>query len=118
MTQVDTALSELEAGRTIENIPGLEALFRPSVQPYLISWLAMDPPSLAAAYDGPVTMSDAEAIHAAQPASQLTVLEGVNHVLKAAPADRAANVATYRDPALPLAPGAAEAIGTFISQAR
>lgn len=129
MEQVNTALSELEAGRTVDNIPGLEALFRPSVQPYLISWLAMDPPALAAAYDGPmlvvqgttdlqVTPSDAEAIHAAQPASRLTVLDGVNHVLKAAPADRAANVATYRDPALPLAPGVAEAVGEFILQAR
>lgn len=89
----------------------------------------MDPPALAAAYDGPmlvvqgttdlqVTPSDAEAIHAAQPSSRLTILDGVNHVLKAAPADRAANVATYRDPALSLAPGVAEAVGEFILQAR
>lgn len=35
MEQANTALSELEAGRTVDNIPGLEALSRPSVQPYL-----------------------------------------------------------------------------------
>ncbi|WP_292035636.1 MULTISPECIES: alpha/beta hydrolase [unclassified Brevundimonas] len=129
MAQVDTALTELEAGRATASIPGLESLLRPSVQPYLISWLAMDPQALAAAYQGPmlvmqgttdlqVTMSDAEALHAAQPASNLVRLEGVNHVLKSAPADRAANVATYRDPALPLAPGVAEEVGKFILQDR
>jgi hypothetical protein len=41
-------------------------------------------------------------------------LEGVNHVLKAAPADRAANFATYADPGLPLAQGVADPIAAFV----
>lgn len=119
-------LAELEAGRTVADPPAeLAALFRPSVQPYLISWLTLDPARLAAAYDGPifigqgttdlqVTVADAEAIKAAQPRATLVVWDGVNHVLKTAPADRAANVATYMDPALPLAPGVVEAVAGFV----
>jgi len=45
------------------------------------------------------------------------VLDGVNHVLKAAPADRAGNMATYADPSLPLAPGVAEAVADFVKGA-
>ncbi|MFK0298483.1 alpha/beta hydrolase [Brevundimonas sp. NPDC090276] len=129
-SQADVALTELEAGRTVANPPPeLAALFRPSVQPYLISWLALDPARLAAAYDGPilvgqgttdlqVSIADAEAIKAAQPRATLVVWDGVNHVLKAAPVDRAANAATYMDPALPLAPGVAEAVADFVLKTR
>ncbi len=123
------ALTELEAGRTTEAPPELAALFRPSVQPYLISWLALDPARLAASFRGPMmigqgstdlqtTLTDAEALYAAQPNAQLTVWEGVNHVLKIAPADRTANSATYADPTLALAPGVAEDIAAFILSPR
>lgn len=123
------ALTELEAGQTTEAPPELAALFRPSVQPYLISWLALDPAQLAASYHGPMmigqgstdlqtTLMDAEALHVAQPNAQLTIWEGVNHVLKIAPAERAANSATYTDPTLPLAPGVAEDIAAFILNPR
>ncbi|WP_421732012.1 serine aminopeptidase domain-containing protein [Brevundimonas sp.] len=54
-TQAFAALTELEAGRTVADAPpALAALLRPSVQPYLISWLPLDPAALIAAYDGPV----------------------------------------------------------------
>ena len=54
-TQAFAVLTELEAGRTVADTPpALAALFRPSVQPYLISWLPLDPAMLLAAYDGPV----------------------------------------------------------------
>ena len=125
-TEAYAAVDELEAGRTVPNPPAsLAALFRPSVQPYLISWLSLDPAKLAAAYDGPlfigqgttdiqVTVADAEALKTAQPRAELAIWDGVNHVLKVAPAERAANVATYMDPALPLAPGVVEAVADFV----
>lgn len=124
-TPAFAALTELEAGRTTEAPPALAALFRPSVQPYLISWFALDPAALIAAYDGPVLIGqgttdiqvgvvDAEALAAAQPRAKLVLWDGVNHVLKTAPADRAGNIATYMDPDLPLAPGVADAVADFI----
>tara|TARA_R110002124_G_scaffold1527_3_gene9184 strand:+ start:2626 stop:3558 length:933 start_codon:yes stop_codon:yes gene_type:complete len=127
-TQAFHALSELEAGRTVSDTPpALAALFRPSVQPYLISWLALDPTALIAAWDGPVMIGqgttdiqvgvvDAEAMAAAQPDARLVLWDGVNHVLKTAPADRAGNVATYADPNLPLAPGVVEDVADYILQ--
>ncbi|QSF53845.1 alpha/beta hydrolase [Brevundimonas fontaquae] len=125
-TQAFAGLTELEAGRTVADTPpALAALFRPSVQPYLISWLPLDPAALLAAYDGPVFIgqgatdlqigvADAQTLAAADPRATLKLWDGVNHVLKTAPADRAANLATYADPALPLAPGVAEDVGAFI----
>lgn len=125
-TQAYDALSQLEAGRTVAEPPAaLMALFRPSVQPYMISWLALDPAALLAAYDGPVligqgttdiqvVMTDAEALHAARPDATLAVWEGVNHVLKTAPADRAGNIATYTNPDLPLTPRVVEDVAAFI----
>lgn len=129
-TEAYAAVAELEAGRTVANPPAsLAALFRPSVQPYLISWLTLDPAKLAAAYDGPifigqgttdiqVTVADAEALKTAQPRAELALWDGVNHVLKVAPVERAANIATYMDPALPLAPGVAEAVADFVLKPR
>jgi alpha-beta hydrolase superfamily lysophospholipase len=120
------ALAELEAGRTVDGVsPSLAGLFRPSVQPYLISWFALDPAAIARAYAGPlmivqgttdlqVSVADADALAAARPDARLLILEGVNHVLKVAPAEPAANMAAYRDPALPLAPGLADAVSGFI----
>ena len=60
--------------------------------------LPLDPAKLAAAYRGPlfigqgttdlqVKMTDAEALSAARPDATLVPFEGVNHVLKVAPAD-------------------------------
>ncbi|MDQ1152845.1 alpha/beta hydrolase [Brevundimonas sp. SORGH_AS_0993] len=125
-TQVFDALTELEAGRTVADTPpALAPLLRPSVQPYLISWLPLDPAALLAAYDGPVfigqgttdlqiRVSDAQALAAADPKATLKLWDGVNHVLKTAPADRAANLATYADPTLPLALGVAQDVAAFI----
>jgi len=124
-TQAFAALAELEAGRTTEGPPALAALFRPSVQPYLISWLPLDPAALLAGYDGRVLIgqgstdiqtgpADAQALAAAQPNARLVTWDGVNHLLKIAPADRAANAATYADPSLPLAPGVVDSVADFI----
>lgn len=123
-------LVELEAGRQVAEVPPeLAMLFRPSVQPYMISWLPLDPAELVAAYDGPVMigqgdndiqvgLTDARAMAAARPDARLVVWSGVNHLLKVAPTDRAANAATYNDPALPLAPGVADDIAGFILESR
>ena len=51
----DTIITELAAGRTVKKIPkALVSLFRPSVQPYLISEFRYDPAKLVAEFHGPV----------------------------------------------------------------
>jgi hypothetical protein len=46
----------------------------------------------------------------------MVTLEGVNHILKIAPADAAANFATYGNSALPIAPSLVEAIMSFLTR--
>jgi uncharacterized protein len=126
LAQARTDLASLKAGRTVAAPPpALAALFRPSVQPYLISWFAKDPTKILAAvtvpvlivqgtHDIQVPVSEAKTLAAAKPDAKLVLLDGVNHILKAAPEERNANVATYANPALPLAPGVVPAIAEFV----
>ena len=128
LPQALPAVDELEAGRTVDSSgfhPALQPLFHSSMQPFLISMMRPDPAALLRDLDRPVlvlhgstdlqtTIEDAERLAAASPRAKLVTLEGVNHVLKSAPADRAANAATYADPSLPLAPGVVEAVADFV----
>jgi hypothetical protein len=120
--------AELEAGRQVAEaaVPTpLAALFRPSVQPFLISMLAVDPAALLAAYRGPALvvhgstdlqagLADAERLRDSRPGVEFALIEGMNHVLKIAPAERGANVRAYSDASLPLAPGLVERIAAFV----
>ena len=127
------AIAELEAGRTVppEKLPPpLSMLFAPAVQPYLIDLMSQDSAALAASLKLPllivqgdkdlqVTMTDANALAAAQPKATLAVIPGVNHVLKSVEGDdRMANLKTYADPELPVAPSVVDAIATFVKAKR
>jgi hypothetical protein len=135
LAEVNQVLSELETGRTVPELPpGInavpavgQALFRQSVQPYLASWFQYDPARVIAEFTGPslvvqgttdlqVPVSDGEALAAAAGDGTLAVIEGMNHVLKIAPADPQANIATYGDPTLPLAPDLVTALGSFLEE--
>lgn len=121
---VGEVFAKLKSGETVPN-PPLPAMFRPSIQPYLISWLALDPAAEILKIDAPiliiqgdndvqVSVAEAQALKTAQPKAALIIVKGMNHVLKPAPSDRAGNIATYADPALALAPQAPLAIITFV----
>ena len=126
-TKADSFIDSLKAGHQVENVPpDLMALFRPSVQPYLISWFRYDPRSeiarlaipvliLQGTTDLQVSVKDAELLHAAQPRSTLRIISGMNHILKTAPADPQANLATYGNPDLPLAPQLVAALTDFLT---
>lgn len=128
--EVDHIMSELEAGRTVSDTPPyLAALFRPSVQPYLISYFVVDPQALIAAYDRPVLLGhgstdiqvkpeNSEPLLAAQPKAERVVFEGLNHVLRQAPLDPAGNAATYGDASIPLGAEVAPAVADFILKPR
>ena len=127
MRQVDAVWAELKAGRLVPAIPATNPLFRPSVQPYLMSLLAHPPGDAISKVSAPVlvlqgqtdlqtTEEDAHRLAAARPGAALTLLPGVNHVLKTAPADRAANISTYADPDRPLAPAVMPALLGFLKR--
>jgi pimeloyl-ACP methyl ester carboxylesterase len=130
LAQAMAALDSLEGGKRAETAgmhPALLPLFAPQVQGFLIDLLSYDPPALAGRLRVPVLIvqgerdlqvfpDDAKALAAADPKAKLVMIPGANHVLKpVANDDRAANFATYADPALPLAPGIADAIAAFVT---
>ncbi|WP_427107981.1 alpha/beta hydrolase [Lysinibacillus xylanilyticus] len=120
------ALASLKKGELVKNVsPELQSLFRSSVQPYMISWLKYNPASelakvnsrvliLQGTTDLQVVATDAEALKKGKPDAKLVYMEGMNHVLKNAPADRTENLATYSDPSLPLHKELLPAIQQFI----
>lgn len=125
--QAGSILSQLQQGHAVANPPAqLDALFRPSVQPYLISWFAYDPAVEIAKVRVPVTivqgtadiqvtMTDANDLKRGAPSAQLVVVEGMNHVLKFAP-DRSSPATIlqgYEDSSLPIDPHAVAAVAAF-----
>jgi pimeloyl-ACP methyl ester carboxylesterase len=128
-----SAISKLEAGQKIDVSayhPALQGLFAPPVQGFLISLFSYDPAALLRGRDQPILilqgesdlqvgLEDAKRLASANPRAKHVLLPEVNHVLKRATAeDRAANMATYANPDLPLAPEVAVSIAQFVLQPR
>lgn len=129
LPQAMAAIDALEAGRRVDTAgmhPALQRLFGAQVQGFLISAFSYDPARLLAACRKPVLVlqgqrdlqvseADARLLAKAAPDASLVLLPDVNHVLKqVASSDPRANLATYADPALALAPGVGAAIADFI----
>ena len=104
----------------------LASLFRPSVQPYMISWLRYDQAAELARFTGPVLViqgttdlqvseDDARLLAAARQDVRLLLIAGMNHVLKEVSGDLAAQLPSYGNPDLPLAPQLVPAIVSFIA---
>lgn len=105
-------LDELAKGNTVNDVPQmLYSLFRPSVQPYMISWIKYDPRSEIKKLDKPililqgkndiqVSINDAKMIHEAKPESKLILIDEMNHILKNSEADMMKNMQTYNMPDL------------------
>ncbi len=122
-------LAALEAGRPAGRIPpALSGLFRPSVQPFLTSLLAIRPAAILGALELPVLVvgggadlqvgrSDFDALAAARSDVQAVWFAGMNHVLTGASGERTQNLATYADPGAVLMPGLADAIASFARRA-
>lgn len=116
ITEAENILKALKKGNTVAEVPPYFAsLFRPSIQPFMSSWMKYDPQSsfkrlniptlvINGTTDLQVTMDDANRLHKANPKSKQYIIDGMNHVLKNAPADPQQNMATYGNPSLPLNP--------------
>ena len=121
-------ISNLEAGRMDNNVPNsLEVIFRPSVQPYLISLLHYNPATAFAAlkmpalivqgtHDIQVDVNDARLLKAAKPDAELTLIDGMNHVMRIVPMDMKLQVQSYNDPNQRLASELGERIVRFITK--
>jgi pimeloyl-ACP methyl ester carboxylesterase len=129
LPQAEAAIDQLEAGKRVsaESLPApLQRVFADRVQSFLIDSFAYDPARLIAAvklpvlivqgdHDLQIMVADAELLERGQPAATLTLLPGVNHMLKPVTGDSAAaNVATYGDAGLAIAPAVPDTIAAFV----
>ena len=121
-------IEKLENGETVEKVSQmLYSLFRPSVQPYMISWFKYNPQIEIAKLNKPiliiqgttdiqVSVSDADKLASANKKSQKQIIEGMNHILKEAELDRQKNIQTYSMPDLPLKKELIKFIVKFIEE--
>lgn len=126
LNEAQKIMEKLKQGQQVEEVSDqLQTIFRPSVQPYMISWLQYNPSEqiqqlesriliVNGTFDIQVPSNDATLLHQAKVGSELLIIEKMNHVLKESPADEAGNMATYTDPSLPLAEGLMDGIINFI----
>lgn len=119
-------IDELAQGKTVENVnPMLYSLFRPSVQPYMISWFKYDPQTEIAKLNCPVlliqgsadiqvSMDDAKLLSKANPKAELVIIDQMNHIFRLVEGDAQANLATYNNATLPISEKMVEHISQFI----
>lgn len=127
LTESKVALEKLKAGQRVANVSKeLQALFRPSVQPYMMSWLQYNPQQelkdvavpiliLQGKKDIQITEVDANALQGGNSNAKVRYFKDMNHILKDIDGDQQQNIASYTNPDLPLAKGLIEEIVLFIN---
>lgn len=110
----DKIIASLRSGKMMEAKDATVAsVFRTSVQPYMISWMAYDPQEelnklsipvliIQGNTDLQVSVADAQLLKKAMPAAKLVIIDQMNHPLKTVSSDKQANMATYSKPELPI----------------
>lgn len=121
-------IDSLVLGKTVNHVdPNLYSLFRPSVQPYMISWFHYDPqveikklniPVLIVqgTNDIQVSEADADLLAKANTRAQLVLIKNMNHIFKIVEGDRNENIASYNNPSLPISNELTNSIVTFIKK--
>lgn len=128
LEEADAALTMLSRGERVDAgtmDAALLPLFGADVQDYLIDAFSYEPTQLAAQIAVPmlviqgtrdlqVSTEDARMLAHSAPNATLALVPDVNHVLKiVATEDPSANLATYADPNLPIAPSVVDAVTQF-----
>lgn len=127
LEQALDVLQTLEAGGDVDSgkiDKALLPLFRPSVQPHLRSLFAVDPVHLLdqlicpilvlqGENDLQVSVQDAKRLASSKRVKRLVILPGVNHIMKEAPVEPQANLATYKDSSA-ISAAVVEAIVRFV----
>jgi pimeloyl-ACP methyl ester carboxylesterase len=122
-------IDKLKNGDTIDNVPAqYNALFRPSIQPYMISWFKYDPQKeiaklkipvliLQGTMDIQVKITDFDLLAKANPSAQKKLVPDMNHVLKTiSTIDKKVQIPTYTNPNLPLHSLLTETLLQFIAR--
>ena len=123
---VQQAFSEMRTtGSTSSYNPVLESIFRPSVQPFILSWMKYDPMEEIAKLEIPVLLingsndlqvdeKEAQQLKEAYPDAELVILDNMNHILRKIEGDDLENSKSYNEPGLPLHPELITVVSRFI----
>ena len=126
LNQTKNIIEHLQNGEQVGDVPQvLNSLFRPSVQPYLISWFRYDPSVeisklnipvliLQGDTDIQVQVDDAKRLAQGNSSAKLVVISGMNHVLKTVSNDLQKQQQSYSDPSFPIASELISQIVSFI----
>jgi len=121
-------IDSLKSGHNVKKVdPMLNSLFRPSIQPYLISWFKYNPQSeikklnvpiliIQGSNDLQVTVKDAETLSQANKNAELLIVDKMNHVMKIVEGDKQANLDSYNNESLPLSEIMTKKIISFIKK--
>lgn len=93
--------------------PGIASLFRPEIQPFMLSWIKFDPTEELAKLNCPVLLingdkdlqidpQEAQKLLEAKPDAQLEIITGMNHVLKTIEGGDMENAKSYNEAERPL----------------
>ena len=120
------AFDDLRVNGVAQNYsPGLESIFRSSIQPFIFSWMQYDPQTELSKLDIPVMIvngdkdlqvqiSEAELLFAVKPESTYAIIKNMNHVLKEISGDDLENQKSYNEYDRPISPELIEIISGFI----
>lgn len=119
----------LKNGKEVAQVPAyLQTLFRPSVQPYLISWYKYNPQTVIASLKMPILIlqgkkdiqvqeEEAARLKKASPQAELILIDKMNHVLKDCESiNPQQQMAVYNNPSLPVNAALINAIAEFIKK--
>ena len=123
---VQQAFRELKStGSTSSYNPALGSIFRPSVQPFILSWMKYSPREEIAKLEIPVLLisgsndlqvkkAEAEALKKAYPEAKVVILDKMNHILRKIEGDDLENAKSYNESQRPLHPELMEVLVDFI----
>src|SRR6056297_142292 len=126
-SKVEIIIDSLKQGHRVKNVsPQLYNLFRPSVQPYMISWFKYDPTELIRKITCPVlvingtkdlqvSVKEAEKLAKVSSQANLVKIENMNHVLKTIEGGQAENIQAYSNPEMPVNQKLIKTITEFIT---
>ncbi|OQP67496.1 alpha/beta hydrolase [Niastella populi] len=121
-------IDSLAQGKTVQQVPKmLFALFRPSVQPYMISWFHYDPQTeikkltipvliLQGTNDLQVTVEDANLLAKSNTKAQLALIKNMNHIFRVVEGDKKENLATYITSSNPVSEELITTIARFVNK--
>jgi uncharacterized protein len=108
----ESIIDQLNQGKKIDSVPpSINAWFRKSVQPYMISWFRYDPAKEAAELSIPILivhgstdiqldMDNAKVLAKSNKLAKRITINGMNHVLKKVSDNYQEQISSYEDPRL------------------